>query len=420
MPREKLGKMLSWLDDAESVHSWVVSTAMHLRRGGPLLNTAAPVEEPIKVPLLDLGLQNQPLADDLKAAFARVLDSSQFILGTELARFEERVAESVGVRHAIGVSSGTDALLLSLMTLGIGPGDEVLCPSFTFFATAGAIARTNATPVFVDSLDADFGIDHADAERRVTDKTKAIIPVHLFGQSVDMDSVQRLAKSHDLAVLEDAAQSMGATHGVRQVGTMGDLGAFSFFPSKNLGGFGDGGMITTDDDALAKRARILRVHGGSPKYYHKAIGGNFRMDPLQSALLGVKLDYLSYYLGKRRANALKYLERLAQCEHVSEGRLMLPAEIDGRGHTWNQFTLRVADGRRDALLAHLAENNIGSAIYYPVPLHRQECFAHLTSFGESLPVCEKMAREVLSIPVYPELSGAQLDHVTQTLASAPL
>ena len=215
--------------------------------------------EPINVPLLDLSAQNQPLAAELKAAFARVLDSSQFILGPEVAGFESVAAESVGAKHAIGVSSGTDALLLSLMTLGIGPGDEVLCPSFTFFATAGAIARTGATPVFVDSLDADFNIDLAAAAGRVTDKTKAIIPVHLFGQAADMDGVQRLAKAHDLAVLEDAAQSMGATFGGQPVGTMGDLGAFSFFPSKNLGGFGDGGMITTDDDGLAKRARLAGV-----------------------------------------------------------------------------------------------------------------------------------------------------------------
>lgn len=376
--------------------------------------------EPIHVPLLDLGAQNQPLDAELKAAFARLLESSQFILGPEVTRFEERAAESVGVRHAIGVSSGTDALLLSLMTLGIGPGDEVLCPSFTFFATAGAIARTGATPVFVDSLDADFSIDPADAERRMTGNTKAIIPVHLFGQAADMDGVLRLAKAHGLAVLEDAAQSMGATHVGQQVGTMGGLGAFSFFPSKNLGGFGDGGMITTDDDALAKRARILRVHGGAPKYYHKAIGGNFRMDPLHAALLGVKLDHFPGYLAKRRANAAQYLERLAQCAHVADGRLVLPGEVDGRGHTWNQFTLRVANGRRDDLQAHLAANDIGSAIYYPVPLHRQECFAHLPSFGESLPVCEKMAGEVLSIPVYPEMSEAQLGHVADTLVNAPL
>ncbi|MDP6793859.1 MAG: DegT/DnrJ/EryC1/StrS family aminotransferase [Verrucomicrobiota bacterium] len=376
--------------------------------------------EPINVPLLNLCSQNQPLAEELKAAFARVLDSSQFILGAELARFEERAAESVGAQHAIGVSSGTDALLLSLMTLGIGPGDEVLCPSFTFFATAGAIARTGAIPVFVDSLDADFSIDATDAKRRVTDKTKAIIPVHLFGHAADMDGVQRLAKARGLVMLEDAAQSMGATHGDRQVGTMGDLGAFSFFPSKNLGGFGDGGMITTDDDALAKRTRILRVHGGAPKYYHKVVGGNFRMDPLHAALLGVKLDHFPDYLAKRRANAAQHLERLAQCEHVAEGRLVLPSEIDGRSHTWNQFTLRVSNGRRDALQAHLTENHIGSAIYYPVPLHLQECFAHLPSFRESLPVCEKMAGEVLSIPVYPEMSEEQLDHVADTLANAPL
>ena len=376
--------------------------------------------EPVKVPLVGLNEQNQPLAGELKDAFARVLDSSQFILGPEVTEFESLAAESIGARHAIGTSSGTDALLLSLMTLGIGPGDEVLCPSFTFFATAGAIARIGAAPVFVDSIDTDFNIDLNDAERRVTGKTKAIIPVHLFGQAADMDGAQRLAKVHGLAVLEDAAQSMGATFGGQQVGTMGELSAFSFFPSKNLGGFGDGGMITTDHDDLAKRARILRVHGSAPKYYHKAIGGNFRMDPLHAALLGVKLGHLPGYLARRCANAEQYLERLAKFDHVAEGRLVLPTEIESRGHTWNQFTLRVANGKRDALQEHLAANNIGSAIYYPVPMHQQECFAHLPSFGESLPVCEKMAGEVLSIPVYPELTEEQFCHVVDTLANAPL
>ena len=376
--------------------------------------------EPVKVPLVGLNEQNQTLALELKEAFERVLDSSQFILGPEVTEFESLAAELIGTRHAIGTSSGTDALMLSLMTLGIGPGDEVLCPSFTFFATAGAIARIGATPVFVDSIDTDFNIDLDDAERRVTGKTKAIIPVHLFGQSADMDGAQRLAKAHGLVVLEDAAQSMGATFRGQQVGTMGDLSAFSFFPSKNLGGFGDGGMIATDDDDFAKRARILRVHGGAPKYYHKVIGGNFRMDPLQAALLKVKLTHLPGYLARRRTNAEQYLERLAKFDHVAEGRLVLPTEIESRSHTWNQFTLRVVNGKRHVLEEHLTTNNIGHAIYYPVPMHKQECFAHLPNFGESLPVCEKMAREVLSIPVYPELTEEQFSHVVDTLANSPL
>jgi len=374
--------------------------------------------EPINVPLLDLNQQNQPLAAELKDTFARVLDSSQFILGPEVAEFESQVAASVGASHAIGVSSGTDALLLSLMTLGIGPGDEVLCPSFTFFATAGSVARTGATPVFVDSLDKDFNLDLQAAARRITDKTKAIIPVHLFGQSADMDAVQRLAKAHGIAVIEDAAQSMGTGFGDRQAGVMGDLCAFSFFPSKNLGGFGDGGMITTNDDALAERVRILRIHGGAPKYYHKAIGGNFRIDPLQAALLRAKLRHLPDYIAKRRANAKVYLERLVNSAPVQAGQLALPSEMPGRTHTWNQFTIRVCDGKRDAVMEHLSANRIGSAIYYPVPLHKQECFAKLPSFGESLPVCEKMVEEVLSIPIYPELTAEQLDYVVNTLATA--
>ena len=374
--------------------------------------------EPINVPLLDLNQLNQPLAAELKETFARVRDSSQFILGPEVAEFESQVAASVGASHAIGVSSGTDALLLSLMTLGVGPGDEVLCPSFTFFATAGSVARTGATPVFLDSLDEDFNLDLDAAARRITDKTKAIIPVHLFGQSADMDAVQRLAKAHGIAVIEDAAQSMGTGFGDRQAGVMGDLCAFSFFPSKNLGGFGDGGMITTNDDALAERVHILRVHGGAPKYYHKAIGGNFRIDPLQAALLRAKLRHLPDYIAKRRANATVYLERLADSAPVQAGQLVLPSEMPDRTHTWNQFTIRVCDGKRDAVMEHLSANRIGSAIYYPVPLHKQECFAKLPSFGESLPICEKMAEEVLSIPIYPELSAEQLAHVVSTLATA--
>ena len=376
--------------------------------------------EPIHVPLLDLNQQNQPLAAELKDTFARVLDSSQFILGPEVTEFERQVAAGVGATHAIGVSSGTDALLLSLMALDIGPGDEVLCPSFTFFATAGSVSRTGATPVFVDSLDDDFNLDLSDAARRVTDKTKAIIPVHLFGQAADMDAVQRLASAHDLMVLEDAAQSMGTQFGEKKAGTMGDLCAFSFFPSKNLGGFGDGGMITTNDDALAERVRILRVHGGAPKYYHKAIGGNFRLDPLQAALLRAKLGHLPVYIAKRRANAAMYLERLAESAPVREGRLLLPSEMSGRTHTWNQFTLRVTNGKRDALMEHLAANQIGSAIYYPVPLHRQECFSNLAGVEARLPICEKMADEVLSIPIYPELSTEQIDHVINTIANAPI
>lgn len=376
--------------------------------------------EPIHVPLLDLNQQNQPLAAELKDTFARVLDSSQFILGPEVTEFERQVAAGVGATHAIGVSSGTDALLLSLMALDIGPGDQVLCPSFTFFATAGSVSRTGATPVFVDSLDDDFNLDLEDAARRVTDKTKAIIPVHLFGQAADMDAVQRLASAHDLMVLEDAAQSMGTQFGEKKAGTMGDLCAFSFFPSKNLGGFGDGGMITTNDDALAERVRILRVHGGAPKYYHKAIGGNFRLDPLQAALLRAKLGHLPVYIAKRRANAATYLERLAESAPVREGRLLLPSEMSGRTHTWNQFTLRVTNGKRDALMEHLAANQIGSAIYYPVPLHRQECFSNLAGVEARLPICEKMADEVLSIPIYPELSTEQIDHVINTIVNAPI
>src|SRR5262249_5572534 len=262
------------------------------------------------VPLLDLNVQNLALEQELKSAFERVLRSGQFILGSEVQAFEARIAELAGVRHAIGVSSGTDGILLALMALGIGPGDEVICPSFTFFATAGCVSRTGARPVFADSCLYCFNLDVEDAARRVTPRTKALMPVHLFGQSADMEGVMALAKRHGLPVIEDAAQSMGATYRGRRVGGIGEFGMFSLFPSKNLGGFGDGGVLVTDDDALGDRSRMLRAHGAKPKYFHKFVGGNFRLDPLQAALLSVKLPHYDEYTEKRRANAAYYASKL--------------------------------------------------------------------------------------------------------------
>ena len=389
------------------------------------------------IPLLDLKEQNRALEPELKAAFERVLHSGRFILGPEVQNFEMQVALLSEVRHAIGVSSGTDAILLALMTLGIGPGDEVLCPSFTFFATAGCIARTGAEPVFVDSCPVCFNLDVADAARKVTARTKAIIPVHLFGQTANMDAVMALAAAHGLTVIEDAAQALGAASKRRPAGSISQFGTFSFFPSKNLGGFGDSGMLVTNDDALADKARLLRTHGSKPKYYHKSVGGNFRMDPFQAALLSVKLPHQKAYSAQRKANAQYYSEQLAKIPGVrpallaesrclapdaaamapDEARVVLPHAYEHNDPIWNQFTLRVlGEGRRDRLKVYLDENGIGAEIYYPVPMHRQECFAYLPSARTACPVADRLASECLSIPVFPELSRTGQDAVIAAIS----
>ena len=367
----------------------------------------------MRVPLLDLRHQNAALESGLSEAFRRVLASGQFIGGPEVEAFERAVAARLDVPHAIGVSSGTDAILLALMALEIGPGDEVICPSFTFFATAGCVARVGATPVFADSCPESFNIDVADARRRVTGKTKAIIPVHLFGQCADMDAVAALAAEHGLTVIEDAAQALGATYKGRPAGAMGSFGAFSFYPSKNLGGFGEAGLLITSDGELAARARLLRNHGAESKYYHKRIGGNFRMDPLQTALLAVKLDRLESYCRGRERNAQYYTAKLSALNGVKT-----PSVSPHNTHIWNQYTLRVP-ARRDQLREFLESREIGSEVYYPVPLHLQECFLPSTA---KLPVSEQLARECLSIPIYPELTREQLDAVAGAAAEffAPL
>jgi dTDP-4-amino-4,6-dideoxygalactose transaminase len=381
------------------------------------------------VPLLDLNVQNLALEEELKAAFTRVLHSGQFILGPEVEELEKTIAGMAVVRHGIGVSSGTDAILLALMALGIGPGDEVICPAFTFFATAGCVARAGATPVFVDSCPTCFNLRVADVGKRISSRTKAIIPVHLFGQPAEMDELLEIARAHRLAVIEDAAQSLGTDYEGRPVGALGSCGIFSFFPSKNLGGFGDGGIVVTDDDAFAAKARSLRAHGASPKYYHKYVGGNFRLDPLQAALLSVKVPHYESYTRRRRANAAYYGEELGALPDVvfARGtarkcatddspdldpsvRIILPTVHEGRSHIWNQYTVRVPGaGRRDALRDLLRSRRIGTEIYYPVPMHRQECFAYLPSVD--LPRAEALSTECLSLPIYPELSRSQQDEV---------
>lgn len=364
------------------------------------------------VPLLDVPAQNGPLKKDLMEAFEKVLDSGYFILGPEVEAFEEEAASYLGVDHAIGVSSGTDALIVALMAAGVGPGDEVICPSFTFFATAGCIARLGAIPVFVDSEENSFNIDLEGAGGLVTEKTKAVIPVHLFGRCAAMGKVMAFARKHGLVVIEDTAQSLGASICSKKCGTIGDFGTYSFFPSKNLGGFGDGGLVSCDDAERADRARRMRNHGMFPKYYHSEVGGNFRIDALQAALLRKKLPHLDSYGQGRADNATYYLEAFSD---LDQERLTLPlAGTTEEGVIWNQFTLKV-HGERDALKAHLLENGVGCEIYYPVPLHRQECFASLPE--RSLPVADQLADEVLSIPVYAELGEERRDRVVEVVRS---
>src|SRR5688572_9461386 len=367
------------------------------------------------VPLLDVNAQNLPLERELNEAFLRVLRSGQFIMGPDVAAFEGEVAKFAGVKHAIGVSSGTDAILLALMALDIKAGDEVLCPTFTFFATAGCIARAGATPVFVDADPITFNLDVADAARKVTPRTKAIIPVHLFGQSANMDAVMDLARKHNLAVIEDGAQSLGAKYNGRHVGSIGTFGTYSFFPSKNLGALGDAGMLVSSDDTLAETARLLRTHGSKPKYYHKLVGANFRLDSVQAAFLRVKLPHYSEYTKRRKSNAGFYTEKLSKLPGValasdgdSGAKLILPVAQPKCDHIWNQYTLRLPGaGRRDGFKKHLADRGIGTEIYYPVPMHEQECFAYCNA-KESCPTASKLAQEVISIPIYPELQSNQL------------
>lgn len=381
------------------------------------------------VPLLDVNAQNLPLEPELQAAFAQVLRHGRFIMGPENEIFEREIAAMVGAKHALAVSSGTDALLLALMALDIRAGDEVLCPAFTFFATAGVVARLGAVPVFTDICPICFNMDVNDARAKITPRTKAIIPVHLFGQSADMDPILELAREKGLHVLEDGAQAIGAAYKGRFCGAMGDFGAYSFFPSKNLGGFGDGGMLVTNDDALAEQARVLRVHGSKPKYYHHQVGGNFRMDTLQSALLSVKVKRYAEYTAQRQSNAAHYTTELAKlpgvvqadpahckCVQTQDGwladtsaRIVLPVGYAHNTHIWNQYTLRVlGKGRRDALRDHLAKAGIGCEIYYPLTLDQQPCFAHLPDTSRSgCAVSHRMADEVLSIPIYGELTEAQ-------------
>jgi dTDP-4-amino-4,6-dideoxygalactose transaminase len=387
--------------------------------------------QPVKrsVPLLDLKPQYQAIKTEIDAAIARVCASQMFILGPEVEALERAIAQYSGARFGIGMSSGTDALLIALMALEIGQGDEVIAPSYTFFATGGTVARTGARPIFVDIDPKTYNISPAAVERfiggqcdvrdgkLINRKTgghvKALLPVHLYGQMADMDPLMQIARKHGLKVIEDAAQAIGSEYPRSQrAGSFGDIGCFSFFPTKNLGGFGDGGLCTANDPALAESLKILRVHGGKPKYYHAVIGGNFRLDEIQAAVLNVKLKHLDAWTAGRQRNAA-YYDRAFAAAKLGD-RVTTPAALPGYRHIYNQYCIRVPE--RDRLRAYLAECGIGTEIYYPVPLHLQKCFEYLGLRAGDLPESERAANETLALPIYPELTSEQLQHVVDSVA----
>jgi dTDP-4-amino-4,6-dideoxygalactose transaminase len=365
------------------------------------------------VPLLDLRAQYAPIRDEILAAVTRVCDSQRYIMGPEITAFEEEIAALIGVRHAVAVSSGTDALLLALMVLGIGQGDEVVTSTYSFFATAGSIVRVGARPVLVDIDPITFNVDPDRLASAITSRTRAVMPVHLFGLSADMDPIVTTARRAGVPIIEDAAQAIGATYHGRTVGGIGALGCFSFFPSKNLGAFGDAGLVASDDADLAARARLLRTHGMEPKYYHHLVGANFRMDALQAAVLRVKAPHLAAWTEARRVNASRYARLFHDAGLLD--RVVLPVEPAGQRHIFNQFVIRTSD--RDGLKAHLDARGIGNEIYYPVPFHLQPCFANLGYRLGDFPVAERVANESLAIPIYSELTVEQQQTVVDAIAA---
>ena len=365
---------------------------------------------PEPIPVIDLTPGIDDLRADLMAAVEEVLASAQFILGPNVAAFESEIAAYLGVEHAVGVNSGTDALVIGLRALGVGPGHEVITSTFTFFATAEAISVVGARPVFVDIDPDTFNLDPGAVEVAVGPRTRAIVPVHLFGQSANMDEITRMATDHELAVLEDTAQAMGAEWRSRRAGTIGVAGAFSFFPSKNLGGFGDGGMLATDDAGVAERARMLRSHGGKRKYHNEMLGYNSRLDELQAALLRKRLPRLDAANAGRRRVAAGYDAALAALDGV-----VRPVVVPGAGHVFHQYTVRLPAGRRDEVAARLRAEGIATMVYYPVPVHLLPVYAHL---DVHLPVAERAAAEVLSLPIWPEMTDPQIERVADALGQA--
>jgi dTDP-4-amino-4,6-dideoxygalactose transaminase len=388
------------------------------------------------VPLLDLKAQYASIREEIRGAIDRVADSQHFILGPEVEALEREVAAYSQCEYGIGVSSGTDALLVALMAIDIKPGDEVITTPYTFFATAGAVARLNARPVFVDIDPLTYNLKPEAIEAAITERTRAIIPVHLYGQMSDMTPIMEVARRHDLIVIEDAAQAIGSEYEGRRAGTIGDMACFSFFPSKNLGGFGDGGMVTTNSAELAQQVKLLRNHGYAPKYYNKVVGGNFRLDAIQAAVLRIKLKHLDDWTQKRQENAATYRRLFQEAElsiapHLAGlesdagdieatsplagmSGVVLPFEAGNVRHIYNQFIIR--SGQRDALLAHLKERKIGTEVYYPVPMHVQECFADLGYRAGDFPRSERAARETLALPIYPELTESMMRTVVEAIA----
>jgi dTDP-4-amino-4,6-dideoxygalactose transaminase len=361
----------------------------------------------MNVPLLDLKAQYATIKNEVLAAIAEVLESQRCIGGPKIEELEKKIAQASDCKYAVGVSSGTDALLACLMSLDIGRGDEVITTPFTFFATVGCIARTGAKPVFVDIDPRTYNIDATRIEAAITKKTKAIMPVHLYGQMADMDPIMAIGRKHKLAVIEDAAQSITSTYKGRKAGSIGTAGCFSFFPSKNLGGVGDGGMVVTNDEALSHRLVLMRNHGMEPKYYHKFIGGNFRLDPIQAVALLVKLPHLDNWSQARRDNAAYYNKKFAKTV------VQTPYISPDCGTIYNQYCVRVP--RRDEVVAHLQANGIGCEIYYPVPAHLQECFAYLGHKPGDFPESEKAAAEIMALPIYPELTNPMKDAVVDAI-----
>jgi dTDP-4-amino-4,6-dideoxygalactose transaminase len=366
-----------------------------------------------KVPLLDLQAQYAGIRDEVRAAVDRVFETQLFVLGSEVQVLEEEIARYSQTRYAVGCASGSDALLLALMSCGVGAGDEVITTPFSFFATAGAIARLDARPVFVDIDEHTYNVNAALLESAITEKTKAIVPVHLYGQCADMNPLLEISERHGIPVIEDAAQAIGSEDRLRRAGSMGAIGCFSFYPSKNLGGAGDGGMLVTNDLEHARRLCMLRVHGEEQKYHHRLVGFNSRLDALQAAVLRVKLPHLEKWTKLRQRKAQQYELMFADAGLTEQ--IGLPVVRAGARHIFHQFVIRVRDGRRDDLRAHLRERDIGTDIYYPVPLHRQNCFAYLGYAEGDFPVSEHAARETLALPIYPELTDAQQDHVVNSI-----
>lgn len=366
------------------------------------------------VPLLDVNRGNRELRDELLESVARVIDSGRFLYGPEVKELESLCAAQANTRHGIGCASGSDALLLALMALDVGPGDEVIVPSFTFFATASCVWRLGAKVVFADIDPKTYNLDPEKVEPLINSNTKAIIPVHLFGQCAAMDQFERLSRKHSVAIIEDAAQAIGASYAGRMAGNWGDAGCLSFYPTKNLGGMGDGGMIVCNSDSLAARMRLLSAHGMHPRYHHHEVGINSRLDSMQAAVLVVKWKMLDRYTQARQDNAQRYFQLFA--EQRLDRFMELPYRDPNAFHVWNQFGVRVGEGKRDSLRQYLSEQGIGCEIYYPIPLHQQKCFASLGYADGSLPETEKASREILHLPIYPELTIDEQHRVVQGLA----